>query len=366
MAKTSKPSKTADKPDKAVKSKSSKPSQQPETGSSTAAATTASALTIGNVTAQPGTRVRGAIPVTTLPGGRPLEIPIIVINGVQAGPCVWVDAVIHGDEPEGTLACQMIDAAIDPQQLTGSLVLVPVLNVPAFEAAQRGNPLDTFSYDLNRIYPGKKDGYLTERLAWAHSEWLRQAATYEISIHSGGAHSYLSETIFATTAPAAIELAKAMGKDFGLILKSFLPKGSPPAVMNDAGKHGITVELGGRSHTSPAAFQHCGQVLADGILNLLRHYHMIAGKPHYAPKHLTGVQHALLAPTSGLFLAEPHIGIQKPLKKGELIARIVNIFGDLEAELRAPTDGMIFGLRALPNVQTGEWCCFYAEIQGEV
>ena len=94
----------------------------------------------------------------------------------------------------------------------GSVVLVPVLNVPAFEAAQRGNPLDTFSYDLNRIYPGKADGYLTERLAHIHSVWLREVATYEISIHSGGAHSYLSETIFATTDDKAIELAQAMGR----------------------------------------------------------------------------------------------------------------------------------------------------------
>jgi predicted deacylase len=325
-----------------------------------------SSLTIGNVTAAPGTRVRGAIPVTALPGGRLLEIPIIVIHGAQPGPCVWVDAVIHGDEPEGTLACHLVDAQLDPATLRGSVVLVPVLNVPAFEAAQRGNPLDTFSYDLNRIYPGKADGYLTERLANAHSVCLRETATYEISIHSGGNHSYLSETIFATTDDKAIELAQAMGKDWGLILKSFLPKGSPPAVMFEAGKHGITVELGGRPATSPQDFHRCGRVLAEGIMNVFRHYNMIDGTPTYAEKWLTGVQHALLAPTSGMFLAEETTECQKPMQKGDLIAKIVDVYGDVLAELRAPTDGMIFGLRALPNVQTGEWCCFYAEIQGEL
>jgi predicted deacylase len=323
-------------------------------------------LKIGSVTAAPGTRVRGVIPVTQLPGGRPLEIPIIVLNGAQPGPCVWVDAVIHGDEPEGTLCCHLVDAVLDPAQMRGSVVLVPVLNVPAYEAAQRGNPLDTFSYDLNRIYPGKADGYLTERLAHTHSIWLRDVATYEISIHSGGAHSYLSETIFATTDEKAIELAKAMGAGWGLILKSFLPKGSPPAVMFEAGKQGITVELGGRPATSPRDFDRCGRVLAEGVLNVLRYYGVIEGQATRADKWLTGVQHALLAPTSGLFLAEPSLEFQKPMKKGDRIARIMDVYGDLLAEVLAPVDGMIFGLRALPNVQTGDWCCFYAEIQGEL
>ena len=56
----------------------------------------------------------------------------------------------------------------------------------------------------------------------------------------------------------------------------------------------------------------------------------------------------------------------KPMTKGDLIARIVDVYGDELAEIRAPVDGMFFGLRALPNVQTGDWCCFYAEIQGEL
>lgn len=323
-------------------------------------------LVVGSASAAPGTRARGVIPVTNLPGGRPLEIPILLLHGAKPGPVLWVDAVIHGDEPEGTLACHMVDAELDPTAMSGSLVLVPVLNVPAYEAAQRGNPLDTFSYDLNRIYPGKADGYLTERLAYAHSQLLRDVATCEISIHSGGAHSYLSETIFATTDEKAIELAQAMGASWSLILKSFLPKGSPPAVMFEAGKPGITVELGGRPATSPSDFNRCARILADGILNVMRHYGMISGAPAYATHWQTGVQHALLAPVSGLFLADPSLRFQQSMERGDLIARIVNVYGDELAELRAPTDGVIFGLRALPNVQTGDWCCFYAEIQGEL
>lgn len=323
-------------------------------------------LTVGTAIAATGSRARGVIPVTTFGGGRALDIPVIVLHGAQPGPCVWVDAAIHGDEPEGTLCCHMLDAALDPSTMHGSVVLVPVLNVPAYEAAQRGNPLDTFSYDLNRIYPGREQGYLTERIAYAHSTWMRAVADFEISIHSGGAHSYLAETIFTTTQPEAIELAKAMGTDWKLILKNIRPQGSPPAVMFEAGKYGLTVELGGRSATSPTAFQQCARTLTEGILNVLRYYHVIDGAATSAPTHYTGFQHALLAPVSGLFLAETDLQFLTFMQRGDVIATIVDVYGDVLALLSAPADGMIFGLRALPNVQTGDWCCFFAEIEGEL
>jgi predicted deacylase len=54
------------------------------------------------------------------------------------------------------------------------------------------------------------------------------------------------------------------------------------------------------------------------------------------------------------------------MQRGDVIATIVDVYGDVLAHLSAPADGMIFGLRALPNVQTGDWCCFFAEIEGEL
>lgn len=317
-------------------------------------------IKVGTAKAKPGTTATGVIAVP----GSSVEIPVIVINGVKDGPCLWVDGAIHGDEPEGPLMCHILRREVSPEKLAGTLVLVPVINTPAFEAASRGNPLDTFSYDMNRIYPGKPNGYFSERVTWAHKEWMVKVADLELSIHSGGAHSYLSETIFATEDAKSQELAKAMGEGWDLVLKSFLPKGNPMASMLEVGKTGITVELGGRSATSPQAFHRVGRVLADAALNVMRHYKMIAGKPKYAKPRYTGVQHALLAPSTGLFVAEPHIEFQKSMKKGDKIATIYNLYGDVLDTLHTPTDGRIFGLRALPNVMMGDWCCFYAEVQG--
>lgn len=315
---------------------------------------------VGTAKAKPGESATGVISV---PGSR-VEIPVIVINGVKDGPCLWVDGAIHGDEPEGSWTCHILRREVDPKKLAGSLVLVPVINVPAFEAASRGNPLDTFSYDMNRIYPGKPEGYFSERVAWAHKEWMTRVADLELSIHSGGAHSYLSETVFAADDNRSQELARAMGEAWRLVLKAFLPKGNPMAAMLEAGKTGITVELGGRSATSPQAFYRVGRVLADAALNVMRHYEMISGRAKYARPRYTGVQHALLAPSDGIFVAEPSIEFQKPMKKGDKIGTIYDLYGEVQSTLHAPIDGMIFGLRALPNVMMGDWCCFFAEIQG--
>jgi predicted deacylase len=319
---------------------------------------------IGSARAEPGALARGTMRVTEQPAGGTLEIPLIVINGVNEGPCLWIDGSIHGDEPEGPLVCQKLAREIKPEALSGTLVLVPAMNPQAYEAGQRGNPLDTFSYDMNRIYPGRADGYLTERVAWAHAHWMRQFADMEISIHSGGAHSYLAETIFINEDPASDELAKAMGRGWDLVLSALSPKGNPMAAMLEVGKTGITVELGGRSATSPEAMRRVVETLTEAMRNVMRHYGMVDGVPHYAEQRWKGVQAALLAPTSGLFIPAPGVEFAKPMKKGDPIAAIVDIWGDTRADLVAPADGRIFGLRALPNVMTGEWCCFYGVTDG--
>jgi uncharacterized protein len=325
---------------------------------------TAKTITVGTAVAAPGQAVRGVIPVTHLAGGTPVEIPVVVVNGVNPGPCFWVNGAIHGDEPEGPLACQIALAEVDPAQLSGTLVMVPVVNVPAFEAAQRGNPLDTFSYDMNRIYPGNVKGYLSDRIAAAHAAAMGPVADFEISIHSGGSHSYLAKAIFVDESPKSVELATAMGPGWGCIMSNFLPKGSPMAYMKEIGKVGITVELGGRSATSPKEFARVGRELADSILNILRHYKMYPGAAEYPDPRYIGEQEALLAPASGIFLPAPGVEFLTMMKKGDPIAKIVSIFGDTLAELVAPADGMFFGLRALPNVQTGDWCCFFCKVSG--
>lgn len=321
-------------------------------------------LTVGSASARPGSLARGFIAAGELSGAIKIEIPVIVINGAKPGPVFWVNAAIHGDEPEGPLACILAQGRIDPAKLSGAVVMVPVMNPLAFSAAERGNPLDTFTYDMNRIYPGKPGGYFTDRIAHAHWMAMKDVADLEISIHSGGAHSFLDKAIFVDESPASVELAKAMGDGWGCIMSNFNPSGSPMAALKGIGKVGITVELGGRSATSPESFRAVGQALADSILNICYHYKMLPGTAVYPNPCYRGQQEALLAPASGIFLPAPGVKFLTMMKKGDPIASVVNVFGDTLGTLSAPADGMFFGLRALPNVNMGDWCCFYCKVEG--
>lgn len=322
-------------------------------------------LSVGTATAAPGQSAHGAIPAGVLAGGVHVDIPVIVINGADPGPVFWVNGAIHGDEPEGPRACQLAAARIDPAKLSGAVVMVPVVNPMAFSAAERGNPLDTFSYDMNRIYPGKPGGYFSERVADAHWTAMKDVADMEISIHSGGAHSFLDKAIFVDERPESVELARAMGAGWGCIMSNFTKFGSPMAAMNSAGKVGITVELGGRSATSPGRFREVSEELALSIHNVLHHYRMLPGTASYPDPCYKGVQEALLAPASGIFLPVEGVDFLTMMKAGDPIARIVDVYGDTVGELAAPADGMFFGLRALPNVTVGEWSCFFCKVEGQ-
>ena len=167
------------------------------------------AVAAGSATAAPDESATDRIEVTTRAGGAALDIPVIVLNGAEDGPCLRADGVIHGDEPESTLMCHLLRREFDPEILAGSLVLVSVMNTAAFEAGRRGNLLDTFSYGMNRIYPVRPNGYLVERVGHAHTEWPFEVADMNIAVHSGGEHSYLSELIFVTDHPGSQELATA-------------------------------------------------------------------------------------------------------------------------------------------------------------
>ena len=170
--------------------------------------------------------------------GAPLGFPVLIATGGKPGPVLLLDGGIHGDEQEGTLAIAEFARELDPGALAGAVIAVPVMNVGAFEAMSRGNPRDTHTYDMNRIYPGRPGGYLTDRVAAAHARTAASLADIEITIHSGGEHLLPREAIFTTAGdPAGLELAQAMGPDWTIVLDTPHPAGSPMAG-DDPGREG--------------------------------------------------------------------------------------------------------------------------------
>ena len=319
-------------------------------------------LHIGSVSAERGSVSRGGIPVDIDLRGGTADIPIIVCRGVQDGPVLWLNGATHGDEPEGAFSIFKLLELIDPRQLNGTIVGVPAINVPAFAAGTRGNPADTFSYDMNRIYPGSAEGYPTERTAWAHWTAMEPICDLQIAIHSGGDHSYLAHMIFASDNPQSLELAGGMGPQWDLVFRAPTGAANPSSKIAELGKAGITVELGGNCRSLTNDFDIVAADLAGSYVNVLRHYGMIEGEAQYARSWRMGHQQALLAPASGMFVGNADLRFEEPIDANTLLGEIYNLHGMVAAEVRAPCDGVVFGLRSRPSVFAGEWCCFFGII----
>lgn len=324
------------------------------------------ALNIGTVSIMPGEKKRGGIPIGADMYGREREIPLIVYRGVEDGPILWLNGATHGDEPEGPFSIFKTLEQINPQKLRGTVVAVPVLNVEAFKAGLRGDPLDTFSHDMNRLYPGKADGYPTERVAAAHWAAMKDHCDLQIAIHSGGEHSYLAHMIFAADNPPSLELAGAMGPNWTLVFRSGTGGGNPSSQVAALGKGGITVELGGNCRTLTKDFHDIADDLSEGYLNVMRHYKMIDGEAAFVDNWRMGYQIALLAPATGMYVGNPDLPFETEIPADTLIGQIYGPYGDVLAEVRAPQAGVIFGLRARPSVLEGQWCCFFGVIEETV
>lgn len=317
---------------------------------------------LGSALAEAGTVARGAIPTGRGADGRTREMPVLVCHGAHAGPTLWINGATHGDEPEGAFSIFRLFAQLDASAIRGTVVGVPAMNVPAFEAGKRGDPLDTFSYDMNRLYPGRPDGYPTERASWAHWSAMKDACDLQIAVHSGGEHSYLAHMIFAADNPQSLELAAAMGEPWDLVFRSGVGGNNPSSKMAELGKAGVTVELGGNCRTLAGDFHDVANDLASGYLNVMRHYGMVDGDATYAREWRMGHQQALLAPASGMWVGAPNMVFEQPLAKGTPLGRVYDLYGKVQAQVDAPEDGVVFGLRSRPSVLEGEWCCFFGII----
>jgi uncharacterized protein len=326
----------------------------------------ATPITIGTVSVMPGEVKRGGIVIGGNMYGRQRQVPIIVMRGAEDGPILWLNGATHGDEPEGPFSIFMTLEKLDPKKMRGTVVAVPAMNVEAFTAGLRGDPLDTFSNDMNRIYPGKAEGYPTERVAYAHWLAMKDNCDLQIAIHSGGEHSYLAHMIFASDNPPSLELAAAMGKNWSLVFRSGTGGGNPSSQIASLGKAGVTVELGGNCRTLTRDFHEIAADLANGYLNVMKHYGMIEGKAEYEPAWRMGYQIALLAPATGMFVGNPDLPFETDIEQGTLIGQIYDLYGDVIAEVRAPRKGVIFGLRSRPSVLEGQWCCFFGVIEQTV
>ena len=271
------------------------------------------------------------IPVTRLANGHDLELIVHVIRGSKAGPKLAMFGGIHGDEPLGTEAVRRVLERIDPEQIAGTIVAVPVANPYAFEAGKRVTPAD--GLNLNRIFPGDGEGSLTEQLAAALAGILDDGCTHFIDYHSGGNlacvdYSYMHE--------AGAEMSRAYGCQVLYDHESYV--GSATDYALERGIRAMVSELGGGLHET----EYFLDKAVTGSFNVLRAIGMLEGevsRPREDQVVVTTL--TVVRPrVGGLLQAE--VGADRLgniLPAGTVLGRIVDpyTFDELQV-LRAPYD----------------------------
>src|SRR5215510_11551598 len=152
-------------------------------------AQTRASLTVGPLTVQPGAKASGMIEVST-GKDEATTIPITVFHGSQPGPTLALIAGNHGYEYTPIIALQRLGLRLDPSRMSGTLLLVHVANMPSFlKRTIYYSPVD--GKNLNRVYPGKADGTVSERIAYQITKEVIERADYVLDIHCGDGNESL-------------------------------------------------------------------------------------------------------------------------------------------------------------------------------
>ena len=315
-------------------------------------------LTIGSASARAGQSASGFIDV---PAGvdAATRIPITIVRGAQPGPTLALIAGTHGSEVAPIVALQRVRAIVDPAALRGTVLIVHVANMPSFLGRTiYYSPID--GKNLNRVYPGKPDGTVSERIAYAITNQIIERADFLVDIHSGDGneslrpYSYWSPLgLNARADSIARDMALAWGSDH-IVIDTMRPRDVRASVytQNTAqlrGKPALTTETG---YLGIAA-EDMVQRNVDGVFRLLRYFHMIPGEVELVRQPLFFDRAEVLrSPATGVWHARVERG--QSVQKGALIGVLTDFFGNAQAEIRAPFGGIVLYVVATPAMSQGE------------
>ncbi len=287
------------------------------------------------------------------PLGEVVAIPVLIAKGSRAGPVLGITAAIHGDELNGTAAIFGFFEKIDPAQLTGTVVAVPIANVPAFHLEQREFP---DGQDLNRIFPGKPDGSESEQYAWNFVEKVVRHFDILIDLHTASQGRINSHYVRADMDdPLLAALAHLQQPDIIVHNKGLPSAGAPPAGRTLRAEASIrqipciTIEYGDPLVWQPA-------MIERGTRGLLRTLHFLGMMPGEAPSPTSGAvecYRSYWVYTDRGGLLEVPVELGQRLIKGELIGILRNAHGEVVCTYHAPEAGIVIGKSVNPVARKG-------------
>jgi len=308
-------------------------------------------ITVGEITAAPGQRARGFL-TTDVGRGVTVRMPVVVINGKADGPVCVVTAGVHGAEYPGIEAAIRLSRTLDPAELRGAAIIVPVVSVPAFQRrAIYINPLDGINF--NRVCPGNPTGTITEIMAHLLFTNVIAQADYYIDLHGGDMiEALVPFTLYYKSGNKEVDDAsKALAEAYGIpiILGTSVLRGGSYGAAAAMGKPAILTEAGGQGILDePSAQTHI-----RGVLNVLRKVGVLAGSPEAGPPPVHYNKFVWVAAEQEC-VYYPKVTVGQQVKEGDIIAEFTDLFGEKIGELRAPASGPVLFLVTSPAINKND------------
>lgn len=306
-------------------------------------------FTMGGIAVAPGERRLVPLHIANLYTSAPVSLPVIVQRGEQPGPTLFVSAALHGDEIIGVEVIRRLLRLPLLQQLRGTLLAVPVVNVLAFLHQSRYLP---DRRDLNRSFPGSETGSFAARLAHLFLTQVVERSDYGIDLHTGAVHRPNLPQIRADLRnPVNRRLAKAFGAPLFLnarpaagTLREYTTRRNIPVILYESSEALRFDETAIR-------------IGVQGVLNVLQEVEMLPRQTESAATR--SVQPVLgqssawaRAPASGILRAQVALGDH--VAAGQTLGIIGDPFGGIDTVIAAPRAGLVIGRLNLPLVHEGD------------
>jgi N-alpha-acetyl-L-2,4-diaminobutyrate deacetylase len=270
-------------------------------------------------------------------------IPIAVVrNGT--GPTALLTGGNHGDEYEGPIALFDLARTLDPGNVSGTVIIVPAMNYPAFRAGTRTSPID--KGNMNRSYPGRPDGTVTEKIADYFTRELLPRADFVLDFHSGGKTLDFVPFAAAHILPDKVQEAKgfdavtAFSAPWSMRMLEIDAVGMYDTTVEELGKVFVTTELGGGG----TARAETVAIAKRGAMNVLRHAGIVGGQIERRETRWLDMPSGdcfSFAEDEGMM--ETMIDLGESVAEGQVIARIhpIGRTGIAPVEIRARLTGVL-------------------------
>lgn len=290
--------------------------------------------------------------------GDPVRMPVTIINGQESGPTVFLSAAIHGDELNGVEVVREVAQLWDPSDLDGTLVCLPVLNVPSFIAQQRYLPI--YDRDLNRSFPGSDSSTGAKRMAHRIFENFIEPCDIGLDFHTSTRGRTNMLHIRANTNDSEVtRLANAFASN--VIIASEGPTGTLRREATDIGTSTITIEMGEAHRFQRDLIDRAVQ----GVKSVLADFEVVKTDHVSWPGWRTVIDDEekrwLRADVGGL--VEMHYGSGSLVPEGEIICTIADPFRAESESVVAPFTGLIVGVLENPLVYPGNPLCHFVELE---